>query len=180
MDLFFLPPHLQVCALIITEVLDRHENIRHMLQVLVDTNSQLFQVRKWERKPDPIILVNVKCLMHSACPTMRETIPFCVCFSAFNKHVCAGSHSCIGIYPQRFLQHTAKGEWWYSLSYGFIYNTFHDCGIRRQDLLVQHTPSHSLCKQAKTSDVCAHVFIGKKSMKVGGTSLLNWGKMLFH
>lgn len=149
MDLFFfLPLHLQVCAVNITEVLDRHENIRHVLQVLVDTNSQLFQMRKWERKPDSVILVNVKCLMHSACPTMRETIPFYVFFSAFNKHVCAGSHSCIGIYPQHFIQHTAKGECWYSLSYSFG--------------LVQRTPSHLLCKQVKNSDVCAHIFMGKK------------------
>lgn len=116
--IFFLPLHLQVCAVNITEVLDRHENIRHILQVLVDTNSQLFQMRKWERKPDSVILVNVKCLMHSACPTMRETIPFYVFFSAFNKRVQALTPVLVST-PQHFIQHTAKGECWYSLSYSF-------------------------------------------------------------
>lgn len=145
----------------ITEVLDRHENIRHILQVLVDTNSQLFQMRKWERKPDSVILVNVKCLMHSACPTMRETIPFYVFFSAFNKRVCRLSLLYWYLPPNTSFSIQQKEN---------ADTLFHTV----LDLLVQRTPSRLLCKQVKNSDVCAHIFTGeKKNMKVGGTSLLN-------
>lgn len=76
--------------------------------------------------------------------------------------------------PQHFLQHAAKGERWQLLlrAYGFIYNVFHNCDNHKQGLLVYYTPTRSLCKQAKTYDVCTYVFFkgGEETcMEVSGT-----------
>lgn len=73
----FPPHHREVSALKIIEVSDTKTS-----QVPGDTNSQLFQGRKQERKPDHRILLKMKCPVHSPCGMNKEMTVVFISFSS--------------------------------------------------------------------------------------------------